>query len=76
MCAFWHKPCIEARKDCNFWIELQVTTVNKLGIKQVRPMNQCIFFATFVAASNPRIVMQQPMQQPQPRGMNRGKLSN
>jgi hypothetical protein len=55
-CALWHKPCKEARADCNLWKELPVAIPGPLGIPQRGTAHVCIIFAIFEKVQQPLVV--------------------
>jgi len=72
LCPHWHKPCVEAREQCYFWITARHTELSRLGVPKEVVRQMCLYHAIMEAAVSPKVVMAQPGGPTGPPGIPRG----
>jgi len=63
-CPIIGGPCVMNTDRCGFWVDIFGVKQSVLGTQKIVVTGNCIFFATFNAATNPRIVAMPPGTSP------------
>jgi len=61
-CAYWHKPCAEARDECNMYQDTTMTTQSPLGTTKQAKIKACLIFVIHSLVSNPIVISGQQQQ--------------